>query len=72
MSLEEEKSIIWKNDGLNVPFDSFCEFANRQGFKHIFSSPFGDNPQKAVAARTLEELNRIIDPIEGISGFDFN
>jgi hypothetical protein len=72
MILKDEKSIFWLNDGLNVPLDSFCEFANRQGFKHIFIDSFGDEPQKAVATRTIEVLNRIIYKKECIRNFGFN
>lgn len=71
MNLNEINAISWQDDGVSVPFDSFYNFAIREGFKFIFTFPMGDTPSAAIAARTLEELNKHIEPIQGISGFDF-
>ncbi len=71
MNIEEINSISWKNDYVSVPFEDFYNFALKNGFKFIFTFPFGDEPQSAIAARTKKELDRIIEPIPGISGFGF-
>lgn len=71
MNLEDVSAIKWQKDGISVPFESFHELCTLNGFKHMFTYPFGANPQVAIAARTLEELNRIIAPIQKINNFNF-
>lgn len=70
MNFEDVKAIRWQDDGISVPYDSFYEFCIRKGFKHVVTYPFSDKPQVAFAAKTMEELNRIIAPIQDIGSFD--
>ncbi|MBU3659866.1 MAG: hypothetical protein FGM14_08360 [Flavobacteriales bacterium] len=71
MNLNEINAIFWKDDRISEPFDSFHTFALSEGFTYVFTYPMGNTPSAAIAARTLEDLEKYIEPIKGISGFDF-
>lgn len=72
MKYEDVKVIYWNEDPIGTGFQSFQEFCIREGFKYIFSSPMGDSPTRAIAAKTPEALEKATQPFEGIQGFGFD
>jgi len=60
MTLKDVPAISWQDDGISVPYDSFYNFAIKEGFKHVVTYPIGQKPQIAIASRTQEGLQKIV------------